>query len=408
MKKLCSLFLAFCLLTGLAACKGNASNEPGSAKNDYPVTIGDVTIDKAPSKVIVLDPSLADIITTLGSGFEIKLTARGEECTQEALSPIPAVGTPEEPDIQQILTRAPELVLTSEELSESQKEQLDSAGIQALVLEPATDRETFEALYSNIGSAMLGAKSGYETARKRAREIFLSIDDVGRLIPEDEKTVTACYVKDAKTGELLAADTLGGRLLEYAGAINIVSESANAVMSAGELETADPQFIFCAEGEKEAVASHALFSDLNAVKNGNIIEIPSSYMEWQGKTVLTAVIALAGAMHPDYAATASEGAGGEVASSSSSSSSSSASGSSSNTLEGAPSSVDEKSPSGDISKLQARLIELGYLYGSPFGVYNSYTKDAVSEFQKKCGMTATGICDEETARRLFADDAPRF
>ena len=38
---------------------------------------------------------------------------------------------------------------------------------------------------------MLGAKSGYETARKRAREIFLSIDDVGRLIPEEEKTVTA-------------------------------------------------------------------------------------------------------------------------------------------------------------------------------------------------------------------------
>lgn len=400
MKRIVAIALTFLLILGMAACAGNDGGESGGrAKNDYPVTIGDVTISKAPSKVAVLSPSLADVIITLGSGFEVKLVARGNDCTQEALSPLPTVGNAKTLAVSTVIELEVDLVIADEALPEETMGQLTQAGIQVLVQEPAIDRETFETLYTNIGSAMLGGKNGYESALKRAQSLFLSIDDIGRLIPEEDKTVTACYVK-SEDGTLAAADTLSGKLVEYAGAINIVSESANATMSADELATANPSYIFCPEGLKDSITANALFSELSAVKEGRVVELPASYMEWQGKTVLTAVIKMAETMHPDYAKDV-EPSSSEPASSSTASGSASSSGP-------IPVSVNAKSPADDISLLQGRLIELGYLSGSPFGVYSSYTKQAVELFQKKCGITVTGIADEQTMKRLFADDAPKF
>ena len=57
--------------------------------------------------------------------------------------------------------------------------------------------------------------------------------------------------------------------------------------------------------------------------------------------------------------------------------------------------------------LQRRLIELGYLpSGSADGVYGSGTAAALSAFQAKLGMAATGAADIETQERIYADDAP--
>ena len=58
--------------------------------------------------------------------------------------------------------------------------------------------------------------------------------------------------------------------------------------------------------------------------------------------------------------------------------------------------------------LQRRLIQLGYLPdGSADGVFGSGTAAALSAFQAKLGLPATGAADVETQERLYADDAPR-
>ena len=57
--------------------------------------------------------------------------------------------------------------------------------------------------------------------------------------------------------------------------------------------------------------------------------------------------------------------------------------------------------------LQRRLIQLGYLPdGSADGVYGSGTAAALSAFQAKLGMAATGAADIVTQQKLFAEDAP--
>ena len=59
-----------------------------------------------------------------------------------------------------------------------------------------------------------------------------------------------------------------------------------------------------------------------------------------------------------------------------------------------------------VMDLQNRLYELGYLNDDRDGNFGSKTQTAVKLFQAAVGLEATGIADNETQTRLFADDAP--
>ena len=60
----------------------------------------------------------------------------------------------------------------------------------------------------------------------------------------------------------------------------------------------------------------------------------------------------------------------------------------------------------DVYKLQTRLYDLGFLTGDRDGVFGSKTQTAVKLFQESAGITASGIADNATQQKLYADDAP--
>ena len=408
MKRFTALFLALLSLVLLTAChNGEGGDSSGPAQVDYPVTIGEFVIEKAPARVVVLSESLADVVVTLGSGFEVKLVGRSDECTQQELAVLPTVGTEEAPSVESIQELEADLVLAGQALPEETTAALEAQGIQVMVQPPATTRAEFETLYTNVGSVLLGGKNGYEAARARAEKIFLSIDDISRLIPEEEKTYTACLVLD-ENGTLATATTLAGSLLEYAGAINIAAEETSAEMTKSELQTADPYFIFCREGLKETVLADERFAGLTAVAEGRIYEVESVLLDRQGESVLDLVIALAKVMHPTVDDSTASQIEGEPAESGSSEVSSQSASSSTGQPSGLiPTRVDESSSRQEILALQERLIALGYMQPPGDGTYGYWTKETVKVFQEKAGLTTTGIADEETVKALFAEDAPR-
>ena len=59
----------------------------------------------------------------------------------------------------------------------------------------------------------------------------------------------------------------------------------------------------------------------------------------------------------------------------------------------------------DVTRLQTRLTQLGYFTGKISGTYLDGTSRAVSAFQTKAGMTATGNADPDTLLRLYAPEA---
>ena len=58
-----------------------------------------------------------------------------------------------------------------------------------------------------------------------------------------------------------------------------------------------------------------------------------------------------------------------------------------------------------VTKLQKRLIELGYLKGPASGIYDEDTVSAVRSFQKKNGLTSNGTADDDTQKTLYSDAA---
>ena len=60
-----------------------------------------------------------------------------------------------------------------------------------------------------------------------------------------------------------------------------------------------------------------------------------------------------------------------------------------------------------VTKLQGRLIELGYLSGKATGTYGAKTKQAVTGFQKAARISATGVADRVTQDKLYSKNAPK-
>ena len=386
------IFLGAVML--FSACSPKpASTESGAAEYDYPVQINEVTISESPSRVAVLSPSLADIVTSLGSVYELKLAARSEECTAGELSVLPSAGSAEAPDIEALKAAGVQLALTEIEPSEELAKSFSDAGIQVLVLPKASTREELTALFTTTGTALGGAKTGYTAAKRRIDSLLSALDDIQRLIPDDRAGVTAGYVINAE-GEFASDSTMTGKLPSYAGAVNIAADGGT--LPADELATADPDYIFCAKGLKETLMQQDAFASLAAVTNGKLYEIDGALMENQGSSMLDAVIELAGTMYPELK---TEGLISPASSQEASSDTSSAA--------ARPSRVDANSSRTDILVLQDRLIELGYMQPPGDGFYGYWTKATVQEFQKRAGLEETGIADEKTMERLFAADAPK-
>lgn len=58
-----------------------------------------------------------------------------------------------------------------------------------------------------------------------------------------------------------------------------------------------------------------------------------------------------------------------------------------------------------VTRLQKRLIELGYLSGKASGDYDEATRDAVIAFQDRNGEWVDGVAGEDTQTKLFSDKA---
>ena len=66
----------------------------------------------------------------------------------------------------------------------------------------------------------------------------------------------------------------------------------------------------------------------------------------------------------------------------------------------------KKGDSGEeVARLQARLKELRYLEAEPTGAFDDATEAALTAFQRRNGLLATGMADDATWRTLFSDGA---
>jgi iron complex transport system substrate-binding protein len=412
LKKLTAVFLSIgIMLSAFAACGPKNDISSGAGTQDYPVTIGEVTIKEKPTGAAVLSANIADVI--LAIGYETDLKAKSEECTQSDLSVLPNVTAD---DAEKIKSLGADLVLTETALTQEQNDAMGQAGITVLTIARATGREDLDRLYSEVGAALRGAKTGYERGKKISQSIFLTIDDISRIIPETDIPTSVAYLYDTDGG-VVTGDTLEGKLIESAGLINAASDGTNNQMPVEDLLRVDPKYIFCPTGLKSQLAASSEYQKLTAVKEGRVYEMDPNLMLLQGCGMTDAVSFMAGTVYPellnsssspstDSSSSASSSASTSASSTASSSTSSNSSSSTSSAV-GTYTTLKKDAQGEEVLKMQNRLQELGYMFLKPTGLYGDGTVQSVKDFQLLNGLTVTGVADPETLKKLYSPDAKK-
>lgn len=403
-RRCAALVLSLVLACGaLAGCSDVSDIVSGvAATGEFPVEVNGVTVSARPQKVAVLSASLADVVLALG--YETQLAVGSEDCVQESLEDLPKVPGD---DAQAVLDAAPDLVL-ADPGANGIGDALGEAGIPVIEVEPATDRQDFERLYSQVSSALAGGGAGYDAGIAAAQDIFLSLDNINRIVPNDRVT-TACYLYDLE-GQAVTGDMLGSTIMTYSGVTNIFESLEGGTYDFESLRISNPDLIFCVPGLAGEIQTDSRFQDLQAVENGKVIELDPSLMEWQGRTVVETAYEISAAAFPELLETNSmevtdptESIEEEVSSALESAAAESSAVASVLAEDTTEYTTLREGDQGDaVLAMQERLAELGYLTEEYDGYYGSQTAQCVEEFQTTNGLDATGVADADTQRMLFS------
>lgn len=392
-----AIALSAWLAVSAAACSQPANIESGAVAQEYPVTINELTLNAKPKKVAVLSGSLADVV--LAIGYETSLSLAGEDCTQPELQVLQKVSAT---DAETMISSGVDLVL-AESIDDATQTALTEANVPVLVLERAKNREDFERLYSQVGTALNGGSTGYNAGVKAAQKIFSSLDDLARLAPESNTVVTACYISDLN-GQAVTGDELGSVMMSYMGLTNIFKGLSGGTFAYEDLKLSDPTMIFCTEDVRGHLLSDTQYANLTAVRTGRVYAINPNYMRWQGRTVYTASIEMMGLAYPELTESSTASVTVDLGTPTPEPSEEPS-------AEPSPSPAPEYTAlapgdeSDEVLVMQARLSELGYLTVEYGGVYGDVTKEAVTAFQQANGLEANGEASVETLEKLFAEDA---
>lgn len=382
--------LGCCSFAGCSQMDDIVSNV--TATGEFPVEVNGVTIQSRPSRVVVLSPSLADVVLALGC--ETQLAGASEQCVQDDLAELEKVSPN---DVEAIQGLQPDLVLLDSNSGVAQSA-LDEAGVTVLDVEPATDRSDFERLYSQVSSALSGGGAGYDEGIDTAQDIFITLDNINRIVPKDTIT-TACYLYDLE-GSAVTGDMFGSTIMSYAGVTNVFDSLEGGTYDFQSLEIANPNVIFCAPGLVDEIKNDSRFSGFQAVEQGKVFELNTSLMEWQGRTVVESAYEISANAFPELLEPDSMVVSDPTAEIDSEVSSAMEAQSQYETL--------EQGSQGDaVVAVQERLEQLGYLTDTFDGHYGATTADCISRFQTANGLEATGIADPATQAALFAEGALR-
>jgi len=258
------------------------TNPAQAAVTKYPLTVkfgGYVTkIPKKPTKIISLSPSATEIFFALGAGSQIlAVDSLSNFPTNAPISQISAF----EPNVEAVIAKKPDLVLLSvESMKSSQtRDALMKFGIPVLMeMAPLTLKDVY------AENTMLARVTDRQAAGLRLNaSMAKSIKNI--VAKADKSTKVRIFHELDDTYYSVTSNTFIGKVYKEFGAINIADAASGAdssgypQLSAEYLVKSDPQVIFLADAQygvtADSVSKRAGWSQISAVKNNKIVELPA-------------------------------------------------------------------------------------------------------------------------------------
>ncbi|WP_339263722.1 ABC transporter substrate-binding protein [Solibacillus sp. FSL W7-1472] len=311
MKKWQLLSSAALLTLTLAACNSEKATDEQSAKDNteiteaaqFPVTIKDaldkeITLEKAPERIITLAPSNTEILFGLGLNDEIIAVNDNDTYPEEALSKESVGGM--EFNLEQIISLQPDLVVAHESglysFNEQAIAQLESVGIPVFVVK---DAKTFEETYETI--EQIGNLTNKE---KEAEEMIISIKEgieeiEVKVADLEEKSV---FVVVGTNPQLYVAgqETFISEMLDILNVENAVPELGWPQYSSEQFVKSNPDIILVTyENDLAAIEENDAYAEMDAVKNANVKLVDSDTTSRQGPRIVEGIESIGEAIYPE-------------------------------------------------------------------------------------------------------------
>lgn len=283
-----------------------------SEASSYPLTITDslgreVEISAQPQRVISLGPNMTELMYALEA--DDRLVGRTDYCDypEDAVA-IDSIGTLMEPNLELIAELAPDLVIASTHVSEEIIDKLDELKIPVVMF---YDEEHLSGLSQIILD--LGHILNVNTEAKLLEHSCSSrIQRAARQVERLDAPTLYYVVGFGEYGEFTAGgNTFINDILETGGAKNVAEELEGWNYSLEALIESDPDIILLPAWAADSFGQEAPYSELTAVKNGNIVVVDDNLFSRQGPRNADAVELIAkivmdfqdGQLDEDYQAT---------------------------------------------------------------------------------------------------------
>ena len=409
----------------------------GCGDGNYPVTVANITIDKEPEAIVVLDPSAADIISYMN--YDGKIVGRSTEVDQSYLSVAPDFGAAADPDVNSIINSGAQVVFAGDKINDDAVKQLQEKKIQVIKMSLADTPKELETNYLTIGKILGGAVTGLEKGTSSYETLIEHMEKLKIEVSSSTTSgalETACYLYvDDGSLRVMTSGTYVDMLIGYTGAVNVAVNIIDGNVEVNTLRIANPNYIFYSDEQTlNAIQSDDVLSKLTAVTSGKALQVSEKEITRQGLTALATLEKMIGFMHPELAkkATTDEAATqaqtpAQTATEAATQAATQAAAQATQAANEAPHSEadrydikitddlslkkgdEDKGDSKDVWELQHRLWNLDYLVGvdNVTGYYGDLTEQAVKDYQKAAGFEVTGVADNKTIKALFMSDAPK-
>ena len=286
-KKLAALFLA--VLMAFSMTSAFAENASVTVTDMYG---REITLSEPATRIVALTPSDCEILCALGC--EDALVGRGKYCDYPAsIQELPVVQSGAETNIEEILALNPQVVLMSDmSQTEEQANMLEENGVKVVI----SDANDIAGVYTAI--RMIGTLIGKDAeAETLIADMQATFDEIAAKSEKSGKTVYF-EVSPLQWGLWTAgSSTFMDELATLCGASNVFSDIEGwQAISEEQVIDRNPDYIVSIAGMGdtgvEEILSREGWSDVTAVKNGDVYSADSNAISRPGPRLKDAAIEL--------------------------------------------------------------------------------------------------------------------
>ena len=295
MKKRVTAFIAALLmlfsLLSLNGCGEETDNTP-----DYPVEVGGVRFLGPPSKVVCYSSTLVGIIYALG--YQDQLFGRTANCDYKEADELKACGTPDNPSVDLLVGNNVDLVIADDTMPQKSVDSIQEKNIPVVVIPRATGRASMVEMYGALGAVFKGGNKGYNKGCDIANDIFSQLDDISRLV-EDEETWNTCIILSSDLNTFATGDTLVSAILELVGGFNVAKDSMKGEYALSDLMRSDPDVIIAPPGVELRLRAKSSLVGIPALDNFRVYSMDMTVFDDQYQGVIKGAWRMAKILHPE-------------------------------------------------------------------------------------------------------------